>query len=213
MKQPGEMEGPPTGPSAVAVEVYDRVLERFGEPDLRIDSGTGAESSTIVSVFAWYPTTEVPLTTFATIGMCDVPIHGANHRVELHFARAGDLADNEIEAVGQFLIHLAGWTARRSVLLDWWHLLPGIDTIPTYPGCHAMLMHPAFSHGGWDRVEVEIEDPGSEERPTEVRMLNIVPLTDTEAEEIRTEGLRPTMERLYALESGMFAPRPTKPSS
>ena len=179
-------------PSTLAGAVYDTLLERFGEPrhTFRFETPPDAEGSVpeVIDVFAWTASPAVGITNFATVGMCDRPMSGAAHRAELHFAVRDALPEEDLERAATTLANLAALPFLTGRGLDWWHTLARVGQFPGFSSCTAVLLHPAFVHGGWDRVV---------SGATTVKILNVVPITEDEMATARDHGVGSLMERVY----------------
>jgi len=176
-------------PSAIAGAMFDEIVERFGDPSRtwRFEAPPDARDvPDAIDVFAWDATPQVRITNLATVGMCDRPMVGAGHRAELHFAVRGELGAPDLERAAALLADLAAFPFLTGRALDWWHTIARFGPFPGYSGCSAVLLHPAFAHGGWDRV-----DSGG----VVVRILNVVPITDDEMATARERGVGALMER------------------
>ncbi len=180
------------GPSALAGAVHDALLEHFGEPahTFRFEAPRAGESNVpeVVDVFAWTASPTVGITNFATAGMSDRPMAGVAHRAELHFAVRAALADEDLERAATTLANLAAFPFLTGRSLDWWHTLVRFGSLPGFPSCSAVLLHPAFTHGGWDRIV---------SGDTTIKILNVVPITDDEMATARDHGVGSLMERIY----------------
>lgn len=189
-------------PSALATRVYDETLRQFGAPDhsYRFETPDAARSSMPdgVDVFAWDPSDEVDITNLATVGMCDHPMHGAAHRAELHHAVRGTLEREARDRAATLLANLAAFPFLETRALDWWHTISRFGPFPGFSRCTAVLLHPAFTHGGWDRVEHD---------GLTVRILNVVPITRDEMATARADGVGALMERVYRDEIDLLRDR------
>lgn len=189
-------------PTPLAAKVFEETVERFGDPvrTFRFETPAGARDRVpgIVDVFAWTASPQVKLTNLATVGMCDRPIPEASHRAELHLAQRGDLSDVQLEATATLLANLAAYPFLTGRALDWWHTLARFGPFPAFPSCEAVLLHPAFTHGGWDRVEHD---------GITVKILNVVPITADEMATAREHGVSALMERVYRDEIDLLTDR------
>jgi hypothetical protein len=179
-------------PSPLAGAVHDALLERFGEPQhtFRFEAPGDPASAVpeVVDVFAWTASPTVEITNFATAGMSERPMNGVPHRAELHFAVRAALSEEDLERAATTLANLAALPFLTGRGLDWWHTLVRFGTLPGFPSCSAVLLHPAFTHGGWDRIEAGT---------TTVKILNVVPITEDEMATARDHGVGSLMERVY----------------
>ena len=117
-----------------------------------------------------------------------VPLHEVAHRAELHFAVRAALGADDLERAATTLANLAAFPFLTGRSLDWWHTLVRFGSLPGFPSCSAILLHPAFTHGGWDRIEAG---------ETTIKILNVVPITEDEMATARDEGVGSLMERIY----------------
>lgn len=182
--------------------VFDEHVRRFGDPDSVYHFGQatahGVRIFDRLDVYAWQPSNSVPVTTFATLGLSERTMDGCTHRAELHWTiRGGLTSDGEADAAA-FLANLATYPLLRKTFLDFWHLIPRTGPIPCFPSCSAALFHPSFVESGWDRFEFA---------GTDIRLLNVVPLTPLECEEAQVRGVNVLMARLYADGTDLFSGR------
>ncbi len=172
------------GASPIARHVYQVHLKYFGEPDQSIifenDNAPAAHPSRI-DILVWKASAEIPITTFSTIGMATRPMVGANHRAELHFSIRRSLDRTEIAETSKFLANLAMHPFTAATYFDWWHKVRDPGVIPLYTQAASVLFHPKFVETGWDVVEFE---------PTQIRILNVVPITTSEYEMQLISGLQ-----------------------
>lgn len=170
------------GPSAIIKHVYREHLARFGEPDqsYRFDSRHRAVEVIYLDVhdvFIWRANAECEMTTFSTIGMCERPMTGAQHRAELHFAYRGELSSKEESELARFL-DIAVYPFANQCSLDWWHTIREAE-IPLFSKCSAILFYPAFSADGWKSIQLG---------ELKTKILNVVPITQHELE-MKREGV------------------------
>ena len=163
------------GPSSIAPRVYAEHLDQFGEPDNCIVfddkpmlSGEGAQIPSRIEVYAWHPTPDLDITTFATIGMSDKPMTGAKHRAELHFAVRKTLSEEEQHACSLFLANLATYPFQDNTSLDWWHTIQDPGNIPQFPNARSVLLYPRFVEDGWEEIHVD---------GLVVKILNVIPIS------------------------------------
>lgn len=166
----------PRAVDPVSRSVYRAHLDKFGEPTraLTYDARTAAPGMSPalpqLMVCIWSADHGVDVTTMATIGMSARPLESAPHRLELHMS-VRNLDPALEDELTRFLANVADypWQARRD--LDFWHRLTKPGPIPAFPSCTQLLFHPAFVDDGWHHVAVG---------GVEVRLLNVVPITDEE---------------------------------
>jgi len=182
--------------SQILTEVYQAHVEHFGEPDESWVFDDGKERGAYpdrVEVMLWRPTFDCDIATFATIGMADRPMIGATHRAELHFALRASLERHDELTVARFLANLAMYPFQIGSFLDWWHTISEPGAIPFYSRARCILLHPEFVRDGWSRIETT---------ECEVRILNVVPITEAE------KALKERSRIADALsEVDMFSPR------
>ncbi len=158
-------------------KLYDEHLEHFGEPDESIvfDAPPPPDDSfpSRMDVFIWRANEDCDVTTFATIGMASRPMHGAQHRVELHFGIRDSLSPAYEKKVAAFMANLALYPFFHQTRFGWWHRLREPGVIPMFPSCTSLFFHPRFVADGWDTVVFE---------STEIKLLNIIPITQAEYE-------------------------------
>lgn len=170
--------------STIVKEVYHQHVDHFGEPDDGwVFDEEAAKGPTLngmpkrIDVFAWYPSEEIDITTFATIGMSDQPMFDAGHRGELHFAVRGQLEHVQIEQCLLFLANLAMYPFQHQTQLDWWHKINSPGKIAMFPNAKSILIHPRFVEEGWDHILCQ--------DGTLVKLLNVIPLGE-EASSLKT---------------------------
>jgi len=122
-------------PSELVRAIYLDHLEHFGEPgaSIRFGDGTVREGQEhfppLIDVMIWRADESLDITTFATFGMAERPMDGAEHRAELHFAiRQTSLSEDD----------------------------PG--SIPLFSAGMSALLHPRFVEEGWDSTTVENQE-------------------------------------------------------
>jgi hypothetical protein len=171
--------------SQIVKTVYNEYISYFGEPDLSTRFGGNEPEKEeshlpgIIDVFVWLADEEVDITTFATIGMSDKPMKGTNFRAELHFSIRGTLTENEISTVSVFMANVAVYPFIQDVYFDWLQLLSNPGEIPCFDKATSLLFHPAFVENGWDKINTDEQD---------VKILNLVPITEDERILMKQEG-------------------------
>ncbi len=179
-------------PSPLDSAVFEALVERFGEPGwrARFDAGGSASAAPpVLDLFVWAPDAAADVTHFATVGMCDRAIPQAPYRAEIHLSRRGAVTEEERDAIAAFLAGLAAYPFVSGRPVDWWHTLGGTGAVPGFGTCSAVLFHPAFVIGGFDRL---VHDG------VEVRILNAVPITDEERTTAERLGVPTLLERMHA---------------
>lgn len=182
--------------SRILQQVYAAHVEHFGDPDELwvFDDGRSAVGyPKRLDVLLWRATQECDIATFATIGMSAVPMNGAVHRAELHFALRKQLSTQDERSVAFFLANLAMYPFQIGEFIDWWHTVANPGTIPFATKATCILLHPRFVVEGWDTIVTSEAD---------VHLLNAVPITPEE------KSLKSTSLISTALKSiDVFSPR------
>ena len=190
--------------SKLVAKVYREHIDHFGEPDksLRFGEETCVEGEehipSLLDIFIWLPDKNIDITTFSTIGMSDKPMNGADYRVELHFAIRQNLQDNEISKTSTFLANLAVYPFLRDTFFDWYHILSNPLIIPNFKTANTILFLPAFVENGWDTIQSENQT---------VKILNAVPITDTEKGIVKNEGVNALYSYFETEQIDIFAGR------
>lgn len=177
-------------------EAYRQHIDHFGDPTGSIVFDDGKQMSGFperIDVFTWVPDAECDITTFATIGMAAMPMAGAEHRAELHFAVRRELTNDEIHKASVYLANLAMYPFYHSTYFDWWHTLSDTGPVPFYTEAQCILLHPRFVEDGWDGFETDGQ---------RVKILNVVPVTRRELESGNASGI---LDRLDGID--IFTPR------
>jgi hypothetical protein len=187
-------------PTELVKAVYREHIERFGEPEksIRYDSPPSNDTDiypSFIDVMVWPPEEDLIMTTFSTIGMSEKPMVGAEHRVELHFSIAEKLNEDLIGKITIFLANLSLYPFMNSTYFDWWHTLPNVGQIPGYESTTSLLLHPAFVKDGWDIICKE---------GTNVKILNVVPITKEEQVLSKEKGINDLIDYLYDNEISYF---------
>ena len=194
-----------TAPSDLVRTVYFEHVDHFGDPNhsIRFEDDTkcevGAQFPPIIDVMIWRPDDSIDIATFSTIGMSERPMGDANFRAELHFAiRRESLTEEEEYQIAIFLANLATYPFYYKTHLDWWHSLRDPGRIPFFSEGMAVLFHPRFVVDGWDTVTCDKQ---------EVRLLNVVPITQEELQLKKDSGLDPLFDRWTEMNIDLFTPR------
>jgi Suppressor of fused protein (SUFU) len=189
-------------PTDIERHVYRACIERWGEPneaimyDARCAVVPPKVERTLVMV--WRPTPEQEMTLFATVGMSAMQIPDATYRAELRMLVRGTLA-NEIERrIAAFLASVANYPFDHARTLDWWHVLSNVGSVPAFDRCSALLLHGAFTEGGWDQSQFGDEV---------VRFFNLVPITHDERAIAVTAGAPELREHWKARDVDIFMDR------
>lgn len=185
--------------SPIVREVHNEHLAYFGEPDESIvfDSPPPLDDSfpDRMDVFIWQPTEDCDVTTFATIGMADRPMQGAEHRAELHLGIRAVLDAAQRKKVARFMANVAMYPFYHRTHLDWWHRLRDPGVIPEFPSCSTLFFHPKFVEDGWDTINTE---------EGVVKLLNIIPTLQAEYD---LGSAQKMVEYLAEHEVDLLAPR------
>jgi len=190
-------------PSEIVKKVYREHIEKFGEPtrSLRYDKKEPYDSNAyppFIDVMIWSPEEDLNMTTFATIGMSDMPMKGADYRIELHMSVEGELDEETAANITIFLANLAQYPFINSTYFDWWHTVPNAGEIPGYKTTHSLLLHPAFVENGWDLI---CTDYGH------VKIINVIPITKEEQLMSKEKGINFLLDYLEENEVSYFARR------
>ena len=190
-------------PSALVKAVYHEHIARFGEPaqsiryeDPPLDASIAVPA--FVDVMVWPADEELNITTFATIGMCDLEMPQSDQRAELHFSVEGDANPQTTAEITRFLANLALYPFINHLHLDWWHVIPNAGHIPHFTGMNSLLLHPAFVEGGWQHICHDGES---------VKILNVVPITSQELQQYRSSGMESLLQYFEQQDINLFAPR------
>jgi hypothetical protein len=188
-------------PSELLRHVFDAHEKNYGEPDMHypfdpvmVDGQPVVER---LDVFVWRPNTEVPMTTFSTIGMSGKKMPGVDHRCEIHFTVRGRLTENEESETARVLANLAVYPFLQKTYFDYWHILPHLE-MPKFFKCSAGIFHPAFTKDGWDTIESQND---------KIKILNLVPITPQERATAQTAGVSPMLNALYDHRVDIFSDR------
>ena len=194
-----------TAPSELVRAVYFEHVDHFGEPDRSIRFGDGTirdgeeHFPPVIDVMIWRPDDDVDIGTFATIGMSERPMSGADHRVELHFAiRRKSFTEEEENRIARFLANMATYPFHYKTHLNWWHSLRDPGSIPLFSEGMSVLFHPRFVEDGWDTI---IHNDQT------VKILNVVPVT-AEERSLKTEsGMDVLLDHWAEISIDLFEPR------
>jgi hypothetical protein len=184
------------GPSTIVKTVYDEHIRNYGEPEESFvfeDPEPALGVPGRIDIMAWNTDDPSDTVTLSTIGMSDKPMKGANHRAELHFAIRKRLTKEEMEKLGQFMSNLALHPFLTNSYFDWWHTIADPGNIPLFHRAIGVWLLPPYVPQGWAKIKVE---------STEIRILNVVPVTKEEMD------IKNIKQRLQALEGiDIFTPR------
>lgn len=162
---------------------YEDLIERFGEPDgsWTFDDAPGAKPTwpARIDVLHWADDEDLDINTFATVGMCDRPMQGVDHRCELHFSIRSRADNLEIGKIAAFCANLALYPFEHGTFFDWTQAVISPGAIPHFPNCCCVMLHPAFHEDGWDESVYDA---------VKVKIMNVVPLTPNEMAHRKKHG-------------------------
>ncbi len=186
-------------PSELSRFVFEEHVSRYGEPDFHFSFGKNSlQTLDFLDVFVWEPDQENPMTTFSTMGMSEKKFFEKDYRSEIHWTIRGFVEEKIKQRITEFLVKLAEWPFLKNIHFDYWHILPNLN-IPGFPNSSAILFHPALHEGGWDHSHF-----GGEQ----IRILNIIPITESEFQMAQTLGVRGMLNYLYESKTDIFSDRP-----
>lgn len=185
-------------PSPLLRHVFSEHVLRYGDPGMLYHFGEGGDPSDPLDVYVWQAEPDIPVTTFSTLGMSDRAMTGCAHRCELHWTIRGKLGEAKESDAAAFLANISMFPFLEGTHFDYWHVLPKLPTLPSFPSCSSGLFLPSFVDGGWDHTMFGI---------TTIKLLNFVPLTAAECEEARTKGVTALLSRLQAERVDLFSDR------
>jgi hypothetical protein len=156
------------GAPKVLREIFLARKENWGDDD---NGFTFEKDGERLDVFVYRASDDVPMTTFATIGMAARAMPGTDWRAELHVARRGLVSPDEENAIAVQLANLASHPWLTDSHFDWGHIIALGHDFPTFIGCDAVFFSGPFTEGGWDYIDTS---------EGKVKILNVVPITATE---------------------------------
>ncbi|MFB7876831.1 suppressor of fused domain protein [Nocardia sp. NPDC056064] len=170
------------GASPLLRAVFRDVQHLYGPEDEGFVFEDGPGPIGHIDVLVYRPTPRIPVTTFATVGMAAgempaTPGPGAGGRAELRFSWRGQPTPEWESAVAQLLANLAAYPWITDQQLGWGHMMTLEDDFPGFPDCRTVMFAGPLFPDAQDIFEAD---------GTTVRILNIVPLTDTETARART---------------------------
>ncbi|GAB4585694.1 suppressor of fused domain protein [Nocardia sp. NPDC127526] len=147
-----------------------------------------------VDVFIFHPADDVPMTSFATIGMSagelpTTPGPGNGGRAELRFACRGWLDRSVEEAIARQLANLAVYPWLTGNQVNWGHMIELDEDFPGFPGCDAIFVAGPLTPNGQDCIWIDDEP---------IRIMNVVPITDAERAHARRMRPGDFLEELMA---------------
>jgi Suppressor of fused protein (SUFU) len=188
--------------SPIARHVYRETLDHFGEPDAMItfDDPPPPDESwpPRIDVLIWFDDDEVDITTFATVGMCDRPLEKVDHRCEIHMAIRRPATELDLNSVAGFCANLATYPFANQTYFEWAQTIRRPGSIPYFPNCTALLLHPAFVEEGWDSLEFE---------GLEIRIMYVVPISNREVEYRDANGPHSIFDHFADHEIDVFVDR------
>jgi hypothetical protein len=165
-------------PTPKMIRLYHELSRRLGgEPkDLWVYDPAAlpqphSEKLRLHNVMVWPADRRCDVTSFNTLGMSDRRMKGADYFAELHLGVRARLKKKDREAVARFLVNVAEYPFHNDLKLDWWEVVSRPGTIPFFPGCRHLLLHPSLAVKGFDRID----DPDGP-----VKLLYVVPITPME---------------------------------
>jgi len=185
-------------PSDLVRAVFEEHIKHYGDPDLQFQFNRGnSQFFNRLDIFLWKPTDRIPMTTFSTMGMADVPMEGLTFRCEIHWTIRGKLSEVENSEAAAFLANLADYPFKKNTGLDHWHIIQNL-AIPKFHKCSNVLFHPRFTNEGWDKIAWN---------SNEIKILNMVPITNEERQMALRSGINSMLDHLYESRSDIFSDR------
>ena len=185
-------------PSELVRHVFDEHVKNYGDPDLQFQFHRGYSNLfNRLDVFLWKPTDKIPMTTFSTMGMSDIPMKNVVHRCEIHWTIRGELSEDENSDSAAFLANLAEYPFKKDVALDHWHIIQNL-TIPKFQKCASLLFHPSFTSDGWNQIVWKTHT---------IKILNLVPITNEENQIALHSGVNTMLDHLYESQTDIFSDR------
>ena len=131
-----------------------------------------------LDVYFWDPDDKTELTTIATNGISQMPFvkedeYGkkVTHRGELNFYVAGKLNKKNQNNLAEFIANFSLVPFSDNKPLMYWNSYGFTGTVPEFPTCPAIVLHPPFSEEGWAMMDY---------KDFQIFLFNIVPLTKEE---------------------------------
>jgi hypothetical protein len=188
------------GAPAILQAIFRERDRNWGPEDdaFTFDAGPGGPGLERVDVFVYRASEQVPMTTFATIGMAAREMPGGE-RAELHCAVRGPVHPELESAIAVQLANVAcfPWQERVTRGLDWGHVVPLSHDFPGFPGCQALFLSGPLTPQSWDYI-----DAGDHR----VKVVNAVPITEAErAEAVARQPLEFIRDLL--LRTDIYSPR------
>jgi Suppressor of fused protein (SUFU) len=178
---------------------------RWGEPsDIVVYDGSRLQPPRTldrVHVAIWDAGGDCDVTTYATLGMSENCLPGAEYRAELTLGCRGQLGPSDRRGLATFVANVTEYPFMYGLKLDWWERLKDPGSIPAFPGCTQLLLAPMFG----DDEFLYFPEPDND-----VKMLSLVPITPQENHLLAEHGRQAFLD--YWEQSGVdiFAPRAEK---
>lgn len=168
-------------------ELRQQYRQNFGDESafFKLQGSDRADLPPEMEILLWHPDQFSDLTTLATLGMSDRVMPGGQ-RAELHFAWAGQLSREQESEMVEFLANLALFPFLSGQGAHLWQVIELDGEIPHFRGKKALLFHPPFHEDGWALAQSSQGD---------VRILNVVPISDDEKTLAIHHGIAPLVER------------------
>ncbi len=190
------------GATPIVSHVYRETVEHFGEPDsvITFDDPPPPDDSwpARIDVLIWEDDSEVDITTFATVGMCDRPMQHAEHRAEMHFSIRHPAKQMDLNSVAHFMANLCVYPFANKTFFDWVQTINSPRPIPYFPSCRGLLLHPAFVEDGWDTIQFN---------ETRINIMNAVPITEAEMQHGHDNGPFSIFDYFAELQLDLFVDR------
>ena len=181
---------------------YYLAEHRWGEPtDIITFDGselTPPGALDCVHVTIWDADADCDVTTYATLGMSEKFMQGANYRVELTLGCRGSLEPGERRRLAAFVANVTEYPFEHSLKLDWWERLRNPGKIPAFAGCTQLLIAPMFGEDEF-RYFPEPDD--------DVKLLSLIPITPHEENILTKHGRSAFLDYWEQTDVDIFAPR------
>ena len=160
--------------------VEEQYVENFGaiSSKLRMQGGQDKRFPPMLDLYFWQPDDKTDLTTIATNGISQMPFvkedasgKEVTHRGELNFYVAGKLTEEKQNNLAEFIANLSLVPFSNDEPLMYWTSYELNGTVPEFPTCPAIVLHPPFSEEGWAMMDY---------KDFPIFLFNIVPLTKEE---------------------------------
>ncbi|MBO8196034.1 suppressor of fused domain protein [Streptomyces oryzae] len=158
-------------------DVFHALRDEWGEERDGITFDQGPPPLERLDVMVYGPSGPGGTTAFATIGMSAHAMPPRAVRAELRLFRRGPLAPPQEQQLAMRLANLAAYPWTRGEPLDWGEIVGFGDEIPAFPGCRSVFLAGPWTVGRRATVETRVAP---------VRILNAVPISETERERALT---------------------------